>query len=167
MFKNYDEFLEFLTAVSSSNNYNSFMKNYFGKTNDYISLVIDAAKVGLSAAEIYYLAKGVKPYVLTTANFFVSLTASANDLRLISNSQDENKKITDKLILNTASDFSALAGSLMVMALAENSDNPAVLVLATAAFAFSAVAGTLSFVAGDSTYMSDNTTRLPFTSEER
>ena len=37
MFKNYDEFLEFLTAVSSSNNYNSFMKNYFGKTNDYIS----------------------------------------------------------------------------------------------------------------------------------
>lgn len=72
MFKNYDEFLEFLTAVSSSNNYESFMKNYFGKTNDYISLAIDTAKVGLSSAEIFYLAKEVKPDVLTKANFAVS-----------------------------------------------------------------------------------------------
>ena len=79
MFKNYDEFIEFLTVVSSSNNYNSFMKNYFGKTNDYISLAIDTAKVGLSSVEIYYLAKGVKPYVLTTANFAVSSLASIND----------------------------------------------------------------------------------------
>ena len=72
LFKNYDEFLAFLTAVSSSNNYNSFMKNYFGKTNDAISLAIDTAKVGLSSAEIYYLAKGVKPDVLTKANGVVS-----------------------------------------------------------------------------------------------
>ena len=28
LFKNYDEFLAFLTVVSSSNNHNSFMKNY-------------------------------------------------------------------------------------------------------------------------------------------
>ena len=72
LFKNYDEFLAFLTVVSSSNNHNSFMKNYFGKTNDYISLAIDTAKVGLSSVEIYYLAKGIKPYVLTTANGVVS-----------------------------------------------------------------------------------------------
>lgn len=80
MFKNYDEFLEFLTAVSSSNNYNSFWENYFGKTNDAISLAIDAAKVGLSSAEIFYLAKGIKPYVLTKANGVVSFLALMNDV---------------------------------------------------------------------------------------
>ena len=72
MFKNYDEFLAFLTVISNSNNHNSFMKNYFGKTNDAISLAIDTAKVGLSSVEIYYLAKGVKPDVLTKANGVVS-----------------------------------------------------------------------------------------------
>ena len=51
--------------ISNSNNHNSFMKNYFGKTNDAISSAIDAAKVGLSSAEIFYLAKGVKSDVLT------------------------------------------------------------------------------------------------------
>ena len=167
MFKNYDEFLASLTVVSNSNNYNSFMKNYFGKTNDAISLAIDTAKVGLSSAEIFYLAKGVKPDVLTKANGVVSFLASTNDVLQINDKLEKGEKITDQLILNTASDFSALAGSFMVMALAENSDNPAVLLLATAAFALSAAAGALSFVAGDSTYMSDNTTRLPFTSEER
>ena len=80
MFKNYDEFLEFLTAVSSSNNYNSFQENYFGKTNDAISLAIDTAKVGLSSAEIFYLAKGVKPDVLTPANGVVSFLALINDV---------------------------------------------------------------------------------------
>lgn len=109
MSKNYDEFL---AAISNSNNFESFLKNYFDKTNDAISLAIDAAKVGLSSIETFYLVKEVKPDVLTKANFAVSFAASANDLRLISNSQDENKKITDGLILNTASDFSALAGSL-------------------------------------------------------
>ena len=79
LFKNYDEFLAFLTVISNSNNHNSFMKNYFGKTNDYISLAIDTAKVGLSSVEIYYLAKGVKPDVLTKANFAVSSLASIND----------------------------------------------------------------------------------------
>ena len=47
-------------------------KIIFGKTNDTISLAIDTAKVGLSSAEIFYLAKGVKPDVLTKANFAVS-----------------------------------------------------------------------------------------------
>ena len=69
MFKNFDEFF---AAISSSNNHNSFMKNYFGKTNDAISLAIDTAKVSLSSAEIFYLAKGVKPDVLTKANGVVS-----------------------------------------------------------------------------------------------
>lgn len=50
MFKNFDEFF---AAISNSNNYNSFMKNYFGKTNDYISLAIDTAKVGLSSIETF------------------------------------------------------------------------------------------------------------------
>ena len=75
MFKNYDEFLAFLTVISNSNNHNSFMKNYFGKTNDYISLAIDTAKVGLSSVEIYYLAKGVKPEVITKDNSEVSFLA--------------------------------------------------------------------------------------------
>lgn len=61
-----------MTVVSSSNNYNSFWENYFGKTNDAISLAIDTAKVGLSSAEIFYLAKEVKLYVLTKANGVVS-----------------------------------------------------------------------------------------------
>lgn len=69
MFKNYDEFL---AAISNSNNFESFLKNYFDKTNDAISLAIDAAKVGLSSAEIFYLAKEVKLYVLTKANGVVS-----------------------------------------------------------------------------------------------
>ena len=97
MFKNYDEFF---AAISSSNNYNSFWENYFGKTNDTISLAIDTAKVGLSSAEIFYLAKGVKPDVLTKANGAVSFLASIND------KLEKGEKITDKLILNTASDFS-------------------------------------------------------------
>ena len=63
---------DLIAVISSSNSHTSFMKNYFGKTNDYISLAIDTAKVGLSSAEIYYLAKGIKPYVLTTANGVVS-----------------------------------------------------------------------------------------------
>lgn len=72
MFKNFDEFF---AAVSSSNNYNSFTKNHFGKTNDYISSAIDGAKVGLSSAELFYLAKGVKPDVLNKANVAVSSLA--------------------------------------------------------------------------------------------
>ena len=103
MFKNFDEFF---AAISSSNNYNSFWENYFGKTNDTISLAIDTAKVGLSSAEIYYLAKGVKPDVLTKANFAVSFWASMNDVLQINDKLEKGEKITDKLILNTASDFS-------------------------------------------------------------
>lgn len=102
MFKNYDEFL---AAISNSNNFESFLKNYFDKTNDAISLAIDTAKVGLSSVEIYYLAKGVKPDVLTKANFAVSSLASWNDVRKI-NKLEKGEKITDGLILNTASDFS-------------------------------------------------------------
>ena len=116
MFKNYDEFLAFLTVISNSNNHNSFMKNYFGKTNDYISLAIDTAKVGLSSAEIYYLAKGVKPYVLTTANGVVSFFASANDVAQIYDKLKKGEKITDGLILNTASDFSVPQGSQPIKA---------------------------------------------------
>ena len=106
MFKNYDEFLAFLTVISNSNNHNSFWENYFGKTNDYISLAIDTAKVGLSSAEIFYLAKGVKPDVLTKANFAVSSLASANDVAQIYDKLKKGEKITDKLRLNIASDFS-------------------------------------------------------------
>ena len=164
MFKNYDEFL---AAISNSNNFESFLKNYFDKTNDAISLAIDAAKVGLSSAEIFYLVKEVKPDVLTKANGVVSFLASWNDVRQIKNNLEKGEKITDGLILNTASDFSALAGSLMVMALAENSDNPATLALAAGAFVVSAAAGSLAIIAGDSTYLSDNSTRSPFTNDER
>ena len=55
-------------------------KIIFGKTNDAISLAIDTAKVGLSSAEIFYLAKGVKPDVLTPANGVVSFLALMNDV---------------------------------------------------------------------------------------
>ena len=96
---------DLIAVISNSNNHNSFMKNCFGKTNDYISLAIDAAKVGLSSAEIYYLAKGVKPDVLTKANFAVSSLASWNDVRNI-NKLEKGEKIIDKLRLNTTSDFS-------------------------------------------------------------
>ena len=106
LFKNYDEFLAFLTVVSSRNNYNSFRENYFGKTNDAISLAIDTAKVGLSSVEIYYLAKGIKPDVLTKANFAVSFWASINDVLQINDKLKKGEKITDKLRLNIASDFS-------------------------------------------------------------
>ena len=106
MFKNFDEFF---AAISSSNNYNSFWENYFGKTNDAISLAIDTAKVGLSSVEIYYLAKGVKPDVLTKANFAVSSLASWNDVRKI-NKLEKGEKITDKLRLNIASDCSVPQG---------------------------------------------------------
>ncbi|MCI6695063.1 MAG: hypothetical protein MR469_05405 [Campylobacter sp.] len=92
MFKNYDEFLAFLTVVSSRNNYNSFRENYFGKTNDAISLAIDTAKVGLSSVEIYYLAKEVKPDVLTKANFAVSSLASWNDVAQIYDKLKKDKK---------------------------------------------------------------------------
>ena len=71
---------DLIAVISNSNNHNSFWENYFGKTNDYISLAIDAAKVGLSSAEIFYLAKGVKPYVLTKANGVVSFLALMNDV---------------------------------------------------------------------------------------
>ncbi|WP_321113943.1 hypothetical protein [Campylobacter sp.] len=81
-----------MTVVSSSNNYNSFRENYFGKTNDAISLAIDAAKVGLSSVKIFYLAKGVKPDVLTTANGVVSFWASINDVRKINNKLKKRRK---------------------------------------------------------------------------
>ena len=55
-------------------------KIIFGKTNDTISLAIDTAKVGLSSAEIFYLAKGVKPDVSTPANGVVSFLALMNDV---------------------------------------------------------------------------------------
>ena len=71
---------DLIAVISNSNNYNSFWENYFGKTNDTISLAIDTAKVGLSSAEIFYLAKGVKPDVLTKANFAVSSLALMNDV---------------------------------------------------------------------------------------
>ena len=116
LFKNYDEFLAFLTVVSSSNNHNSFWENYFGKTNDTISLAIDTAKVGLSSVEIYYLAKEVKPDVLTKANFAVSSFASANDVAQIYDKLKKGEKITDGLILNTASDFSVPQGSQPIKA---------------------------------------------------
>ena len=83
---------DLIAVISNSNNHNSFMKNYFGKTNDYISLAIDTAKVGLSSVEIYYLAKGVKPYVLTTANGVVSFFASANDVLQINDKLKKRKK---------------------------------------------------------------------------
>ena len=113
MFKNYDEFF---AAISSSNNYNSFWENYFGKTNDYISLAIDTAKVGLSSVEIYYLAKGIKPDVLTKANGVVSSLASANDVEQIYDKLKKGEKITDKLRLNIASDFSVPQGSQPIKA---------------------------------------------------
>ena len=83
---------DLIAVISNSNNHNSFMKNYFGKTNDYISLAIDTAKVGLSSAEIYYLAKGVKPDVLTKANFAVSSLASWNDVAQIYDKLKKDKK---------------------------------------------------------------------------
>ncbi|MCI7500346.1 MAG: hypothetical protein MSA54_00135 [Campylobacter sp.] len=89
MFKNFDEFF---AAISNSNNHNSFMKNYFGKTNDYISLAIDAAKVSLSSAEIFYLAKGVKPDVLTNANVAVSFWALINDVLQINDKLKKRRK---------------------------------------------------------------------------
>ncbi|MDY3672883.1 MAG: hypothetical protein SO038_06220 [Campylobacter sp.] len=104
-----------MTVVSNSNNYNSFRENYFGKTNDAISLAIDTAKVGLSSVEIYYLAKGIKPDVLTKANFAVSSLASWNDVRKI-NKLEKGEKITDKLRLNIASDFSVPQGSQPIKA---------------------------------------------------
>lgn len=107
MSKNYDEFL---AAISNSNNFESFLKNYFDKTNDAISLAIDAAKVGLSSIEIFYLAKGVKPDALTKANGVVSFLASTNDVWQIKNKLKKREKITDKLMLNTASDISVPQG---------------------------------------------------------
>lgn len=95
-----------MTVVSNSNNYNSFRENYFGKTNDAISLAIGTAKVGLSSAEVFYLAKGVKPDVLTNANVAVSSLALMNDVRKINDKLKKGKKITDKLRLNIASDCS-------------------------------------------------------------
>ena len=95
-----------MTVVSSRNNYNSFRENYFGKTNDAISLAIDTVKVGLSSVEIYYLAKGIKPDVLTKANGVVSFWASINDVLQINDKLEKGEKITDKLRLNTASNFS-------------------------------------------------------------
>ena len=71
---------DLIAVISNSNNHNSFWENYFGKTNDAISSAIDAAKVGLSSAEIFYLAKGIKPYVLTKANGVVSFLALMNDV---------------------------------------------------------------------------------------
>ena len=83
---------DLIAVISNSNNHNSFMKNYFGKTNDYISLAIDTAKVGLSSVEIYYLAKEVKPDVLTKANFAVSSLASWNDVAQIYDKLKKEKK---------------------------------------------------------------------------
>ena len=91
-------------------------KIIFGKTNDTISLAIDTAKVGLSSAEIFYLAKEVKPDVLTKANFAVSFWASMNDVLQINDKLEKGEKITDKLILNTASDFSVPQGSQPIKA---------------------------------------------------
>ena len=92
------------------------MKNYFGKTNDSISLAIDTAKVGLSSVEIYYLAKGIKPDVLTKANFAVSSLASINDVLQINDKLKKGEKITDKLRLNIASDISVPQGSQPIKA---------------------------------------------------
>ncbi len=83
---------DLIAVISNSNNYNSFWENYFGKTNDYISLAIDTAKVGLSSAEIYYLAKGIKPDVLTKANFAVSSLASINDVLQINDKLKKRRK---------------------------------------------------------------------------
>ena len=83
---------DLIAVISNSNNYNSFWENYFGKTNDTISLAIDTAKVGLSSVEIYYLAKGVKPDVLTKANFAVSSLASWNDVLQINDKLKKEKK---------------------------------------------------------------------------
>lgn len=83
---------DLIAVISNSNNYNSFMKNYFGKTNDYISLAIDTAKVGLSSVEIYYLTKEVKPDVLTKANGVVSFWASWNDVAQIYDKLKKEKK---------------------------------------------------------------------------
>ena len=107
---------DLIAVISNSNNHNSFMKNYFGKTNDYISLAIDTAKVGLSSVEIYYLAKEVKPDVLTKANFAVSSLASWNDVLQINDKLEKGEKITDKLRLNTASDFSVPQSSQPIKA---------------------------------------------------
>lgn len=101
---------DLIAVISNSNNYNSFWENYFGKTNDTISLAIDTAKVGLSSAEIYYLAKGVKPDVLTKANGVVSFWALINDVLQINDKLEKGEKITDELILNTASDISVPQG---------------------------------------------------------
>ena len=98
--------LGIIAASEIAANHNSFMKNYFGKTNDAISLAIDTAKVVLSSAEIFYLAKGVKAYVLTTANGVVSFLASINDVLQINDKLEKGEKITDKLRLNIASNFS-------------------------------------------------------------
>ena len=100
---------DLIAVISNSNNYNYFWENYFGKTNDAISLAIDTAKVSLSSAEIFYLAKGVKPDVLTKANGVVSFLASINDVRKI-NKLEKGKKITGKLRLNIAGDFSVSQG---------------------------------------------------------
>ena len=83
---------DLIAVISNSNNYNSFWENYFGKTNDTISLAIDTAKVGLSSAEIYYLAKGIKPDVLTKANFAVSSLASINDVLQINDKLKKRRK---------------------------------------------------------------------------
>ena len=83
---------DLIAVISNSNNHNSFWENYFGKTNDAISSAIDAAKVGLSSAEIFYLAKGVKPDVLTKANFAVSFWASMNDVLQINDKLKKEKK---------------------------------------------------------------------------
>lgn len=83
---------DLIAVISNSNNYNSFWENYFGKTNDAISSAIDTAKVSLSSAEIFYLAKEVKPDVLTKANFAVSSLASANDVAQIYDKLKKEKK---------------------------------------------------------------------------
>ncbi|MDD7600797.1 MAG: hypothetical protein SPJ69_09080 [Campylobacter sp.] len=70
----------------------------------------------MSSAEIFYLAKGVKPDVLTKANGVVSFLASINDVLQINDKLEKGEKITDKLILNTASDFSVPQGSQPIKA---------------------------------------------------
>ena len=107
---------DLIAVISNSNNYNSFRENYFGKTNDAISLAIDTAKVSLSSAEIFYLAKGVKPDVLTKANGVVSFFVSANDVAQIYDKLKKGEKITEKLRLNIASNFSVPQGSQPIKA---------------------------------------------------
>ena len=70
----------------------------------------------MSSAEIFYLAKGVKPDVLTKANFAVSFWASINDVLQINDKLKKGEKITDELILNIASDFSVPQGSQPIKA---------------------------------------------------